>query len=107
MYSGHIAAIVEKASAIEIGVLHGVNVEVLIDRVAAIVTPADSHGFDRPGSLHPGKLVNLVDVIIAEYAAAGPEEGMEEADLMHQFRNAFGFHRRSTATGAHAVTAHR
>ena len=39
----------------------------------------------RPGALHPAGLVDLVNVIVAEHAAAGPEEGVEVLDLVRQF----------------------
>src|SRR5205085_419921 len=81
-------------------------VEVLVYGVAAIMAAADRHGFNGPGAFHPGELVDLVDVVVAEDAAAGPEEGVEETDLMHELGNAFRFDRGGAAAGAHAVAAH-
>src|SRR5207245_5287121 len=101
-----VAAIVEEFDAIGPGVLDRVGIQILVERIAAIVAAAQGLGFDGPGTFHPGAFVDLVDEEIAENAAAGPEEGMEVADLVKQFADALGLGRNGAAAGAHAVGAH-
>ena len=48
-----------------------------------------------------------MDVVVAEDAAAGPQERVEQADLVHQLGDAVGLRRRGAAARAHAVGAHR
>ena len=90
------------------GVLDGVIVEVLIDRVAAIVAAAQAHRLNRPGVLHPAALVDAVDVEVAEAAAAGPEEAVEPLDLVEQLADALRLRRRGEGAGrpVHPVAPH-
>ena len=92
--------------AVRVGVLYGVDIEVLVHRVAAVLPAAECHRLNRPGALHPRELVDLVNVIVAEDAAAGPQKPVEEADLVQQFRDALGLYQRNIAARPHAVAAH-
>src|SRR5450759_309511 len=105
--SSHVAAVVKQLDAVGEGVLHGVGVEVLVQRIAPVMAPAQSLRFHRPGAFHPGTLVDLMDEVIAEDAAAGPQKRVEQADLVQQFGDALGLGWRGAAAGTHAIRAHR
>ena len=51
---------------------------------------AEGLGLDRPGVLHPAEMVDVVDVEVAEAAAAGPEEAVEVLDLPEQLAGVAG-----------------
>ena len=82
--AAHVPAEVEELGAVGIGVFDRVGVEVLVDRLAPVVAAAHRVGLDRPGALHPGTLVDLVNVVVAVHAAGGPEEAVEPPDLVEQ-----------------------
>ena len=72
-----------------------VGVEVLVHVGCAVGTwsvmaSAQGLGLDRPGVLHPAEVVDVVDVEVAEAAAAGPEEAVEALDLPEQFAGLAG-----------------
>src|SRR5436190_16828688 len=80
------AADEEELRAIRIGVLDGIIVKILIQRIAAIMPATRGVGLNWPGTLHPAAFVNLVDVEIAENSSTGPEITVEMADLIAQLR---------------------
>ena len=79
----------EQLGAVRVGVLDGVLIEVLVDGVAAEMASAGRVSLDRPGALHPGAFIDLMDVEIAEAAAAGPQETDRPLDLVEQLADAF------------------
>src|SRR4029077_17894013 len=88
--AGHRPAFEHELGAVLEGVLDGVDVEVLVDRVAAEVPAAGALGLDRPVALHPAALVDVVDQEVAVAAAAGPQEAVELADLVLQLAQLLG-----------------
>ena len=76
--------------------------------VAAVVAAAEGLGLDRPGVLHPAALVDLVDVEVAEAAAAGPEEAVEPLDLVEQLADVVRLRagREAADRAVHAVGPH-
>src|SRR5438046_518675 len=70
---------------------------------------AEGLGFDGPGVFHPAKVINMMDVEVAETAAAGPEKTMEALNLPEQFRwrpRPLGGER-GTERSVHAIPAHQ
>src|SRR5580698_11016762 len=90
---GHVTAFEHQFGAVGKRVLDGVAVEVLIDAVdlrsglrgLAIMPAAVTLGGDRKGVLHPAAYIDIVDQEIAEQTTAGPQEGVELANLISQF----------------------
>src|SRR5207247_3788138 len=77
----HGAPVEKELGPVCVGVLDRVVVEVLVDVLASVMASAAGLGFDRPGTFHPGTLVDLMNVKVAVTTAAGPEETMEASDL--------------------------
>ena len=80
----HPATFEEQFGTVRKSVLDRVRVEVLINVVAAEMSPAITFGFHRPGVLHPAAFVDVVNQEVAESTAARPQESVEVLDLVHQ-----------------------
>ena len=85
----HAAAVEEHLGSVREGVLHRVGIKVLVDpRFAAGGGPdsaaADAVALHGPGVFEPAKVVDVVDVEIAEGTARGPQEAVEPGDLPEQ-----------------------
>ena len=91
VHARHIATVEEQHRAIGIGVLHRIDVEILVlpNRRDSDGPPMAIASTGHAPFIH-GKLVDLVNIVIAEYTAAGPQERMKPADLVHQFAGALG-----------------
>ena len=84
----HLGAVLE-------GVLHRVRIEILIHIDPAIgglpvVPSADCVRLHRPGALHHAEMVDVVDVEVAEAAAARPQEAVKAGDLPEQLAGRAG-----------------
>src|SRR5690349_540408 len=88
MAAGLCATDEKQLRAVRISVLYGIIVEVLVERPAAIMAPAGGVGSNWPVVLHPATLVDLVNVEVAENAAAGPQETMKATNLIGDLRSA-------------------
>ena len=66
-------------------IFYRIGIEILVDIVVAVMTSTGCDGVDWPCILHPAAFVDVVDEIVAERAAAGPEETVEAPDLVQQF----------------------
>ena len=93
VHAGHVAPFIVELGSVGIGVLDRIGVEVLIEGIATIVAATDRHGLHGPSILHPGALVDLVDVVIGEHPAAQPQESVELGYLIHQLRDTLGLGR--------------
>src|SRR5580765_951079 len=80
----HAATFEEQFCTIVESELDGIIIEILINARAAIMPSAERLRAYRPGVFHPAALVNVVDVKIAERAAARPEKAVESLHLVEQ-----------------------
>src|SRR5688572_27446716 len=75
------ASIHHELAAVRERVFHRVGVEILIHARAttselSIMPPAERLGLDWPAVLHPAKVIDMMDIKVAETAAARPEEAV-------------------------------
>src|SRR5436190_13869618 len=94
------------------GIFDGIGIKILIDVRSAIgvdfvVTSAQRLCLDRPGVLHPAKVIDMMNVKVIETAAAGPEETMEVPNLPKQLTGIAGPLGRECGSDrpVHSVTA--
>src|ERR1035437_8927740 len=97
--SRHAPPIEEELRAIGIRILHRVRVEILVHvrdsfRTLAVVAAAPRLSLYRPFVFHPTEMIDDVDVIVVEAAAAGPDEAMEALHLVEQIADAGRFGKR-------------
>src|SRR6056297_2155019 len=100
------AAVHEQLRPVIEGVLQMIRVEVLVDRVAPVVTTAEPDRLHRPTPFDPTRLIDVVDQKIADGAAAKPQESMEVLDLVHQLAAVGAIWRGGGRTGrpGHSIT---
>src|SRR5881394_3096198 len=102
------AAVEKKLCPVCERVLDRIRIEILVDIVAAEMTPAQRLRFDRPRVFHPATFVDPMNVIIAEQPTARPNETVEALDLIHQVRDVLRPRLREGGRNwsMHAIPAH-
>lgn len=83
------SAIDEQLRTILERIFNRIAIEVLVDRVATIVSTADGLCHDRPSSFRPTSFVDVVNQKVADRTTAGPQEAVEVPDLMLQLTHSF------------------
>ena len=86
----HQPALVEELHAVVKRVFHGVDVEVLVGDLPLVMPAPHGVGRHRPAPLHHADLVDVVNAVVAEHAAAGPEKVVKTPDLPEQLAHPFG-----------------
>ena len=99
---------VEKLRAVVERVFDGVVVEILVFKLGLVLAVAEPLRLDWPRPLHPADLVHVMHIVIAEDAAAGPQEAVEAPDLPEEFAHSLrgpGEEFHALGRGVHAIAA--